>query len=111
MLLVSTPPTSKLFRAAFLVPRAARRLRREFLTVRLTQPWRPIRRSARDFRRASFLAHLHKRIPQLVFLRSPSLRSRMANFTRHTSWSGVLAWSMNWEPREASTHNTSEPAP
>ena len=105
------PPYVKLFRAAFLARRAARRLRREFLTVRLKQPWRPIRRSARDFRRASFRAHLHKRIPQLVFPRSPSLRSRMANFTRRTSWSGVLAWSMNSEPREASTHNTSEPAP
>ena len=79
-------------------------------TVRLTQPWPPIRPSVRDFRRASFPARLHRRILQLVFLRSPSRRCRMENFTRHTSWSGVLVWNMSWEPREASTRNTSAPA-
>src|SRR6267143_5380811 len=103
----STHPTSKRFRAAFLALPAARRLRREFLTVRLTRRWPPIRRLVLGLHRASFPAHRRKRIPQHVFLRSPSRRCPMENFMRHTSWSGVLVWTTSWELREASTHNTS----
>ena len=33
-------------------------------------------------------------------------RARMENFMRRTSWSGVLAWSINSGPRGASTRNT-----
>ena len=62
--------------------------------------------SVRDFRKASFPAHPHKRILQLVFLQSPLRRCRMENFMRPTSWSGVLGWNINWELREASTRNT-----
>src|SRR6267143_270719 len=104
----STRLTSKLFRAAFLALSAVRRLRREFLTVRLTQPWPPIRRLVLGLHRASFPVHLHKRIPQLVFLRSPSLQYPMENFMRHISWSGVLVWNTSWELPEASTHNMLE---
>src|ERR1700730_1472265 len=102
---VLTHPTSKLSRAAFLGLSVAQRLRREFLTVRLTQPWLPIRRLVQGLHRASFHAHLLKQIPQLAFLRSPSPRYPMKNFMRHTSWSGALVWNISWELREASTHN------
>ena len=43
---------------------AAQRSRPECPTARSTQPWPPIRFSLRDFRRASFPAHLHRQIPQ-----------------------------------------------
>src|ERR1700683_5174004 len=108
--LVSIHHTSSLSRVAFWEPSAVQRLRRKFLTVRLTEPWPPIRRSVRGLHRASFPVHLHKRIPQAVFLRSQSRRYRVENFMRHTLWSGVLAWNTNWELREASTHSTLAPA-
>src|ERR1700674_1968658 len=104
---VSTHPTSKLSRVAFSGLSVAQRLRREFLTVRLTQPRPPIRRLVQGLHRGIFPAHLRKRIPQLVFLRSPSRRYPVENFMLHTSWSGVLAWNMSWERWEASTPNTS----
>jgi hypothetical protein len=103
----SIRPTLKLSRMAFLARSVAQVLRRECLTVRSTQPWPPIRRLVQGLLRASFPARPHRRILQLVFLRSPSRRCPMENFMRHTSWSGVLAWNTSWELREASTRNTS----
>src|ERR1700691_5120815 len=72
--LVSIHPTSNLSRVAFSEPSAAQRLRRGFLTVRLTQQRTPIRRLVRALHRASFPVHLHKRILRLAFPQSPSRR-------------------------------------
>src|ERR1700731_1639419 len=66
--LVSIHPTSNLSRVAFSEPSAARRLRREFVTVRLTQLWPPIRRLVRALHRVSFPVHLHRRILRIAFL-------------------------------------------
>src|SRR5437899_549369 len=89
MWLASIRRTLKLFRADFLEQLVAQQSRRESLTARLIRLWLPIKRSVRNFRRASFPARLHKRILQPVFIRSQSQRCPTENFTRHTSWSGV----------------------
>src|SRR5260370_17612445 len=71
--LVSIHPTSNLSRVAFSEPSAAQRLRREFLTVRSTQPLPPIRRLIPALHRATFPAHLQTRIHPLPFLHPPPL--------------------------------------
>src|ERR1700685_2221815 len=92
--------TSRLSRAGFSELWGAQRLRRAFLTVRLTQPWPPIRLLVRGLHRASFLAHLHRLILWLAFLLSRSRRCPMVNSTHLISWSGALAWNNDWEPPE-----------
>src|SRR5260370_25332155 len=102
----SIRPTLKLSRAAFLEQLVAQQLRQAFLTARSTQPQPPIRRLVQGLYRAGFRAHLHKQIPQLVFLLSPSRRCPTENSTRHTSWSGVFAQHIPLELGEDSTPNT-----
>ena len=58
-------------------------------------------------RRASSRAHLRRQIRRVVFPRSRSRPSQMANCTRRTSWSGAWEWNISSERRPAYRHNTS----